>query len=140
MNGNYQEIRDTSTDQDGGDDEQQSLLERLLACLKTYTIGSCQYSPFDGETSRFRDTVRKDGKDIELLRSNNSFVNGTLREESEWGGRMSRANSEMRAKLRHHFKSHIEKWTDETKRRFPWKLILHILLILLVTTQVSALL
>ncbi|XP_065902040.1 mucolipin-3-like isoform X2 [Dysidea avara] len=140
MNGNYQEINETDRDDEQySDDEEKTLLERFLTCLKTYTIGSCHYSPFDGETRRFRDAIRKDEKDIELLRKSNGSVNGALREdqESEWKGKTSRADNEMKTKLRYHFKSHIEKWKDETRRRFPWKLTLHILLILLVTAQIS---
>lgn len=136
---NYQEISDT--DEQSSDDEQQSLLKIFLTCLKTYTIDSCRYSLFGGESRRFRATIKKDELDIELLRKSNDSINGSLREdqESEWRGKMSRADNEMKIKLRYHFRSHIGKWTDKTRRRFPWKLILHILLLLLVTTQVSRL-
>jgi len=47
------------------------------------------------------------------------------------------ARFELRQKLKHHFKSHFEKWTNENFPLFPWKAMLHILLIILVTAQVS---
>ena len=43
----------------------------------------------------------------------------------------------LRQKLECHFKSHFEKWSDEKFPLFPWKTLLHVLLIGLVTSQVS---
>ena len=136
---NYQEISDT--DEQSSDDKKQSLFKRFLTFLKTYTIDSCRYAPFGDETRRLRATIKKDELDIELLRKSNDSVNGPLCEdhESEWRRKRSQADNEMKTKLRYHFRSHIGKWKDKTRRRFPWKLILHILLLVLVTTQVSRL-
>ena len=44
----------------------------------------------------------------------------------------------LREKLRHQFKNHIEKWTDKEFPLFPWKTLLHVVLIGLVTAQVSS--
>ncbi|XP_065902181.1 mucolipin-3-like [Dysidea avara] len=41
----------------------------------------------------------------------------------------------LREKLRHQFKNHIEKWTDKEFPLFPWKTLLHVVLIGLVTAQ-----
>lgn len=38
--------------------------------------------------------------------------------------------------LRIHFKSPFQKWSDEKRRKFPWKLAVQIISIILVTTQV----
>ena len=43
----------------------------------------------------------------------------------------------IKERLIRHFKSHIQKWIDEKHPQFPWKATLHILLVVLVTAQVS---
>jgi len=43
----------------------------------------------------------------------------------------------MKQRLLRHFCSHLEKWIDRDRPRFPWKATLHILLVALVTGQVS---
>ena len=52
-------------------------------------------------------------------------------------GRIERVDSRMKEKLRHQFQDHISKWIQYKHPRFPWKLILHLLLVGLVTAQVS---
>jgi len=111
-----------------------SYLTRILTGLRMYTIGSCNYS------SCHRCAKSSEG-DIQLMALTTKLnVQPNLRsdqEEEEWKRRACRADREMKERLRYHFKSHIEKWTDEDRRRFPWKLVLHLLLLAIVTTQVS---
>ncbi len=43
----------------------------------------------------------------------------------------------MKLTLKYNFMNPFEKWTHPTKRQFPWKLLVQLLSIILVTTQVS---
>ena len=43
---------------------------------------------------------------------------------------------ELREVLNFHFKDPFEKWNFEKRRRFPWKLLMQIICIVLVTIQV----
>ena len=45
--------------------------------------------------------------------------------------------SEMREKLNFHFMNPFQKWRYEPRRRFPWKLIVQLFSMILVTLQVS---
>ena len=110
-----------------------SYLTRILTSLRKYTIGSCNYS-FCRSDSSEEDTQLK-ALTIKLT-VNDDHMHGN-QEEEEWKRRAGRADREMKKKLRYHFMSHIAKWTDEDRRRFPWKLMLHVLLLVIVTTQVS---
>jgi hypothetical protein len=47
------------------------------------------------------------------------------------------SKEELRGILKFHFKSPFEKWNSKEHRRFPWKLLVQIICIILVTTQVS---
>ena len=47
------------------------------------------------------------------------------------------SDDHMKRRLLRHFRSHISKWLDKDRPRFPWKATLHILLVALVTGQVS---
>ena len=46
--------------------------------------------------------------------------------------------SEMKEKLKFHFMNPFQKWRYEPRRRFPWKLIVQLTSMFLVTLQVSA--
>ena len=46
---------------------------------------------------------------------------------------------QIKQELKFHFMNPFEKWKYPSRRRFPWKLIVQLLLILLVTTQVRQL-
>ena len=46
-----------------------------------------------------------------------------------------RLDNRMKKKINLHFESHLQKWK---RQRFPFKVTLHLLLIVLVTTQVSS--
>jgi len=111
-----------------------SYLTRILAGLRAYTIGSCNYS-FCHRCDRTSDgdmALQSLTKTWSIKPEDNND-----KEEAEWKRLACRADREMKKKLRYHFKSHIEKWTDESRRRFPWTLTLHVLLLIIVTTQVS---
>ena len=47
------------------------------------------------------------------------------------------SDDHMKKRLLRHFRSHVEKWIDKDRPRFPWKATLHILLVALVTGQVN---
>ena len=112
--------------------EEPSYLTRILTSLRTYTIGSCNYSSCH--------SCAKSSEGVKLNVKDNmcGVYSGGQEEEEEWEKRACQADKEMKKRLRYHFKSHIEKWTDENRRRFPWKLILHVLLLAIVTVQVSS--
>ncbi len=44
----------------------------------------------------------------------------------------------MKEKLQYHFMNPFEKWNHSTKKQFPWKLVVQLLSIILVTIQVSS--
>ena len=113
-----------------------SYLTRILDGLRAYTIGSCNY----WSCHRCDHTIHVPKEDILLQSKIISDKPGDNDEEEEWKRMTWRADRKMKKRLSYHFKSHIEKWTDKTRRRFPWKLALHVLLLIIVTTQVSKLL
>jgi len=103
-------------------------LARVVACLCTYTIGSCNYSLCNRIGVGLNDNNYDNELEMEQIQDN---------QEKEWKTRSCRADIEMKKRLRYHFKSHIGKWRDEHQRRFPWRLVLHLLLLIIVTSQVS---
>ena len=114
-----------------------SYFTRILTGLRTYTIGSCNYSfCHSGSTNSSEEDIELKALTIKLNVEDNMRVD---QEEEEWKRRAGRADREMKKRLRYHFKSLVEKWTNEDKRRFPWKLILHVLLLVIVTIQVNEL-
>jgi len=118
-----------------GDHSEPSYLTRILTGLRTYTIGSCNYSLCHKCSDGSKEDIQ-----LQLL-TKKRVKQGKLRtDEEEWKRLACQADGEMKKRLRYHFKSHIAKWTDGNRRRFPWKLILHILLLAIVTIQVSDLL
>lgn len=60
-------------------------------------------------------------------------------EEDHWTKktRIEKVDLRMKEKLRHQFQDHIHKWVHYKHPRFPWKLALHLLLVGMVTAQVS---
>jgi len=107
------------------EDEHQTLLGRCLECLYAYTIGSCSYAGYNGDRE-------KDGGMVEMCQKSNRSVHYHKEQES-----IRLAEAEMKERLHNHFKSHIGKWASKNRRRFPWKVILHIFLLILITTQVN---
>jgi len=114
--------------------DKQSYLTRFLTGLRKYTIGSCHYSFCHCESSE--EDIQLKALTVNLTVRKDAEMRGD-EEDEEWKRRAGRADREMKKRLRYHFKSHIEKWTDENRRRFPWKIMLHLLLLVIVTTQVS---
>jgi len=109
-------------------DEHHTLLGRCLACLHEYTIGSCNYG---GNGDRGKD------RQAEMRMKSIGLISGTPHDHKEPECNIHLAEVEMKEKLHQHFKSHIGKWKSKNRRRFPWKVILHVILLILVTTQVS---
>ena len=62
---------------------------------------------------------------------------GDLRDPDELSLGHDLEVNEMQERLRFHFMNPFQKWKYSKRRRFPWKLILQIFNIILVTTQVS---
>lgn len=107
-----------------------SLFSRIFWCLYGYTFGSCQY--FSRTNLSLSRTDR-----VELRTLWESQGTGaTDTNEDHWRRKARKADSLMRKRVRYHFKDHIKKWVDMDRRRFPWKMILYISLIVLVTVQV----
>ena len=106
---------------------QWKILARALSCLYTFTIGSCHYSTFSKIFKR-SSGEHKIEMDTPVIRQN---------EEYYWKIRAQKADCIMKRRIRYHFTDHIHKWLDKERRRFPWKLIFHCMLVMLVTAQVS---
>lgn len=59
----------------------------------------------------------------------------TSQKANSFQAQIERQEALMKEKVNFHFGDHIKKWKE---RNFPWKVSLHLLLIVLVTVQVSA--
>ena len=133
------------------DDLRVNPCSRLFSCLYAYTIGSCLYliktekEADQNALAIWRSNRRRrcNSDEIELKPAeiSNSQQSGTsnLEKESntctlnEW----MKAECKMKKRIQYHFTDHIRRWMDSDQRRFPWKMMLHLLLVALVTTQVS---
>ena len=105
--------------------EDNTVLSGLFSCLYAYTFGSCWY---------FKNADREE---IELKPMTSSDqINDNGSNLGEGRGR-ERADCRMKKRIQYHFMDHIRRWMDPDQRRFPWKVILHLLLVVLVTTQVT---
>ena len=100
-------------------------LSRICSWLYLYTIGSCRY--FNTSLSR------KDRRELRML---SQSQDDTDTKEDHWKRKTRKADCQMRKRIRYHFKDHIRKWRDTERPRFPWKMILHFLLVVVVTVQV----
>ena len=117
----------------------------LLSCLYTYTIGSCLYFKNDDASSVTDE--EEIGEEIELKpmistdqKSDNAGTNTEEagRDSTPLSNEWKKAECRMKKRIKYHFTDHIRRWImDSDQRRFPWKMILHLLLVALVTTQVS---
>ena len=103
-------------------------LSRLCSCLYLYTIGSCRY--FNTSLSR------KDRIELRMLWESQDGSIDTDTKEDQWKRKTRKADCKMRKRIRYHFKDHIKKWRDKERPRFPWKMILHFLLVIVVSIQV----
>ena len=116
-----------------------TLCSRILSCLYTYTIGSCLYFKNDAP-----DHGQKVKEQIELKvlpRSDQTKGQSVLESDkikSEWKRKtFLKEDCKMKKRIQCHFDDHVKKWINRPdQRRFPWKLILHLVLVALVTTQV----
>ena len=117
----------------------------LLVLLYQYTIGSCCYTPLKWLRVRlFGKWCRKKGgshhneelSEYEIL---SKIPLSETSQDIKWKRRsqIDEADRRMKQRLQHQFQDHIQKWTNINHRRFPWKLVLHLLLVVSVTIQVS---
>ena len=113
---------------DAEPEEPKTMMDKFLAYFYAYTIGSCYYG---GGYTPFCN--REMGEFVEMHMNSNGVVHDHNQEPE---CHICSAEIQMKSKLHHHFKSHIGKWTNKNRRKFPWKVILHIILVLLITTQV----
>lgn len=124
--------------EDGPPLESPGIHSRICSCLYKYTIGSCLY---------FKNEPADQIASLEEIELKSMTPNGELKDVTEegvneWSEEWRRENGrkadcKMKKRIQYHFKDHIKRWMDSDRRRFPWKLILHLLLVILVTTQVS---
>ena len=117
-----------------------SVCSKVCSCLYAYTIGSCLYCKND--TNLRENTEEVELKSMLSMKHKNGEGVSDLEEgdsgSGEWRKRTAcKADCKMKKRIQYHFKDHIRRWTDANRRRFPWKVILHLLLVVLVTTQVS---
>ena len=114
----------------------------LLLQLYHYTIGSCCYTPIRWLCTKLCcglyccRNILKQYDDYAVL----SKITLTGSEKDKQWIRKScidKADSKMKERLQRQFQDHIQKWTDAKHRRFPWKVLLHLLLVVFVTVQVS---
>ena len=111
----------------------------LLAQLYHYTIGSCCYAPLRWLCiTLFQDCCKCCCTSREKEETPHYEI---LSENKKWkrASQVDEADRKMKERLHHQFQDHIQKWTDRKHRRFPWKLVLHLLLVVSVTVQVSVL-
>ena len=105
-------------------DTKVTICSRLFSCLYAYTIGSCMRQRSDASNI--------DEEEIKLAidRTKSNLEGGN---NTGW----MKAECRMKKRIQYHFTDHIRRWMDSDQRRFPWKLMLHLLLVVLVTTQVT---
>ncbi|XP_065902044.1 mucolipin-3-like isoform X2 [Dysidea avara] len=132
------------TDLESGRHNQESFSElnpTLVWCLTNlfhFTIGPCYngckrawrlYSPRDDPYSSDRELTDYMSEEREPL----------INEDNEWTTKIQkeRADHRIKKRLQLHFQDHIQKWSRDTHPRFPWKAVLHLLLVVFVTVQVS---
>ena len=125
LNKNYQMYSEDEAEDLHGS----NILTRICSCLFLYTFGSCSY--FGKANNSFTRADRVE------LRSLWKSQDATYTTEDHWKKKTRKADYLMRKQIQHHFQDHIRKWKDSKRPRFPWKMILHFLLVIVVTIQVS---
>ena len=98
------------------------------ACLRSWCrspLRCCKNSPYDDEHEM--SDIASDDETTPLCG------------EDHWKkkGRIEKVDTRIKERLKHQFQDHINKWIYNRHPRFPWKLALHLLLVGLVTAQVS---
>ena len=112
----------------------------LLAQLYHYTIGSCCYTPlrwlcmtlfYNCCTSCKKEETSQYERLSKIHLSENTH-------DKKWKrvSKVDEADRKMKQRVHHQFQDHIQKWKNTNHQRFPWKLILHLLLVVSVTVQV----
>ena len=135
LNGNYQTYPDDRELED--QNSQSNVFRRLLSCLYLYTFGSCRYSK-TSLTHKDRLELRSLWKSASaaLVDTQSTSLRQDQDQEDHWKRKARKADCIMKKRIRHHFRDHIRKWTHVERPRFPWKMILHVLLVIVVTVQV----
>ena len=107
-----------------------SACSALFSCLYAYTIGSCLYFNVD-------DADREEIELKPMISSDQKNDKRNLEEGGNTNTGWEKEECRMKKRIQYHFMDHIRRWMDSDQRRFPWKMILHLLLVALVTTQVT---
>ena len=131
LNENYHTYDDEPEDRN----PRSNLLSRICSCLYLYTFGSCLYF---GRTNV--SLTRKDRIELRTLwksRSVTDDASDAQHQEDQWKKKTQKADHLIKKRIQHHFQDHISKWKDTERPRFPWKMMLHILLVIIVTVQVG---
>lgn len=114
-----------------------------LTKLYRLTIGSCFRVPFRlcRQYVCCKNIASDDEHELSDVASDIDDIDETtpLQSEDKWSrkARIEKADSRIKEKLRHQFQDHIHKWVHYKRPRFPWKIVLHLLLVGFVTAQVS---
>lgn len=119
----------------------------FLVQIYHYTIGSCCYTPMRWLcTALFycccccQNDINhgcKEMTECEILLKTKTLPEHVDKNKWKRATLIDIADQRMKERLRHQFQDHIQKWMDRNHRRFPWKLVLHLLLVVSVTVQVS---
>lgn len=119
----------------------------FLIQLYHYTIGSCCYTPlrwlyvtlFNGCCHCQNSSNHSSELVHEEMTNYDTLSNIMLPQDKQWKrlSQIAEADCRMKERLRHQFQDHIQKWRNMKHRRFPWKAVLHLLLVVFVTIQVS---
>ena len=107
-----------------------SSLSKMLRILYQFSIGSCIHSLLSC-SEYFRDDEPYAGpyESVEL-----DGLPGNLKQTPE--SKKAIRDARMKKKINLHFQSHLQKWK---RKYFPFKVTFHLLLVVLVTVQVSGL-
>ena len=116
--------------------ENTSLPRKCLRILYDYSIGSCIASLPRSAPAYHRSNTGT--QNIEMDSMSSSRTNAVLKNpEKPTTETFRKIDKQMKEKVNRHFENHFQKWKN--RKRFPFKVMLDLLLIVLVTTQVSSL-
>ena len=108
-----------------------SSLSKMLGILYQFSIGSCIHSLLScSDYFRSDEPHERQYESVEL----DALCPGNLKKAQE--SKKSIRDTRMKEKINLHFQSHLQKWK---RKHFPFKVTLHLLLVVLVTAQVSGL-
>ena len=108
-----------------------SSLSKMLGILYQFSIGSCIHSLLScSDYFRSDEPHERHYESVEL----DALCPGNLKKAQE--SKKSIRDTRMKEKINLHFQSHLQKWK---RKHFPFKVTLHLLLVVLVTVQVSGL-